>query len=182
MIYRFEGATPRIAPSAFVAASADVIGDVYVGARSSVWFGAVLRADQNAVRVGEGTNVQDGTIVHSNAPDIGGRAVVIGDGVTIGHCVHLHDCTIGDACLIGSGSIVLDGATVEPHSFVAAGSLIAPGMTIPAGKMAVGSPARVLRDTTADELEQMQQAARSYVALTRRYIGGLDGITGGTRP
>jgi carbonic anhydrase/acetyltransferase-like protein (isoleucine patch superfamily) len=159
--------SPRLHESVFAVESAVVVGDVEIGADSSLWFGAVVRGDVNSIRIGARTNVQDQCVVHVTG---GTHPTVIGDEVTVGHRVTLHGCTIGDRCLVGIGSIVLDGARVEAESMVAAGSLVAPGTVIPPRVLALGAPARVKRPLTAEELERLRDSADRYARLAESYL------------
>jgi carbonic anhydrase/acetyltransferase-like protein (isoleucine patch superfamily) len=160
MIITYEGHTPRIDPSAYIQASAQIIGDVEIGALSSVWFNVVIRGDVYPIRIGARTNIQDNSTIHVT----GGRwATSIGDDVTVGHGVTLHGCRIADRCLIGIGAIVLDGVEVESDCLIAAGSLVVPGTRIPSGHLAKGSPAQVARPLRADELAHFKESAASYV-------------------
>ena len=159
-------AAPRLHDSAFVAEGAVVIGDVEVGAGSSLWFGAVVRGDVNSIRVGARTNIQDLSVVHVTG---GTHPTRVGDEVTVGHRVTLHGCTVLDRCLIGIGSVVMDGAVVGPDAMVGAGSLVPPGMVVPPGTLALGSPARVKRNLTQAELDSLRVSAERYAALAARY-------------
>jgi carbonic anhydrase/acetyltransferase-like protein (isoleucine patch superfamily) len=142
------------------------VGDVVVGPESSIWFGAVVRGDVNAVRIGARTNVQDQTVVHVTG---GTHPTVVGDDVTIGHRVVLHGCTVHDRCLVGIGAIVLDGAVVGPDAMVGAGALVPPGMVVPPRTLVLGAPAKVKRELTAAELEHLLASARRYADLAARY-------------
>ncbi len=173
LIRPFGGKAPRLHDSAFVAETAVVIGEVELGAQSSVWFGSVLRGDIHFIRIGARTNVQD----HCVIPVTGGtHPTVVGDEVTLGHRVILHGCTVQDRCLIGMGSIVLDGAVIGEDSLVGAGSLVPPGMVVPPRKLALGAPARVKRDLTAEEIASLRASAQGYVDRARHYVG--EGWTG----
>jgi carbonic anhydrase/acetyltransferase-like protein (isoleucine patch superfamily) len=167
VIQPYRGVTPKVPASAFVADTARVIGDVELGEDASVWFGAVLRGDVGYIRVGRETNLQDGTIVHVNT---GGTPVLIGDGVTIGHAARLHGCTIASHCLIGIAAVVLDGAEIGEHSLIAAGSLVSPGTKIPPRSLVMGTPARVRREVSADDLDLIRLSAERYAALKRDYL------------
>ncbi len=166
MIRPFGAKTPQLGEGVFVAPSADVIGDVVIGARSSIWYCAVLRADVESIRVGAETSIQDNTVVHVDSI---GYSTVIGDRVTVGHSVVLHGCSIGDDALIGIGSIVLNGAEVGAGARVGAGSLVTPGTKIPPGMLALGSPARVKRPLTDEEKRHMREGAARYVQLGREH-------------
>lgn len=160
---------PKVDDSAFVADNATVIGDVEIGAQSSVWFGAVVRGDVNRIRIGARTNVQDLSVVHVTT---GTHPTSIGDDVTVGHQVTLHGCTVKDRCLIGIGSVVLDGAEIGPDAMVGAGSLVPPGMVVPPGTLALGSPAQVKRPLRPEEIARLRESAASYAELAGRYRTG----------
>ncbi|WP_434120616.1 gamma carbonic anhydrase [Salinicoccus roseus] len=159
MILDYKGKTPQIHESAFIAPNATVIGDVEIGEQSSVWFGTVLRGDIAPIRIGSHTNIQDLSILHET-PDM---PLVIEDNVTVGHKVTLHSCTIRRNALIGMDSTVLDGAVIGENAFIGAGSLVTPGTEIPANAMAFGRPARVVRDLTDEDLEEMKRINETYV-------------------
>jgi carbonic anhydrase/acetyltransferase-like protein (isoleucine patch superfamily) len=167
VIQAYRGVTPKVPPSVFVADTARVIGDVELGEDASVWFGAVLRGDVHSIRVGRGTNIQDGAIVHVNR---GGTPALIGEHVTVGHGARLHGCTIASDCLIGIAAVVLDGAEIGEESLIAAGSLVAPGTKIPPRSLVMGTPARVRREVSADDLDLIRRSARGYVALKSEYL------------
>jgi carbonic anhydrase/acetyltransferase-like protein (isoleucine patch superfamily) len=149
----------------YIAPSADVIGSVRLGHEASIWFNAVLRGDNDWIEIGAGSNVQDLSVIHTDA----GTPTRVGRGVTIGHRVLLHNCTIEDECLIGNGAIVLDGVRIGRHSIVAAGALVAPGTTIAPGSVVMGSPARVVRQSQERDLARIAEGAASYVRNQRRY-------------
>jgi carbonic anhydrase/acetyltransferase-like protein (isoleucine patch superfamily) len=156
----YGGKWPVIPDSVMIAPGARIIGDVVFGERASVWYNVVIRGDVHYIRIGEDSNIQDGSVLHvthDTAP------LVIGDRVTVGHAVKLHGCTVKDEALIGIGSIVLDGAVVESRSMVAAGAVVAPGFVVPSGTLVAGVPARVRRDLRKDELENFAPHAERYV-------------------
>ena len=157
---------PQIAPDAFVADTAMVVGYVTLGPRSSVWYGTVLRAEEQPVIIGEDSNIQDNSVVHVLNERIGAR---VGARVTVGHRVILHGCTIGDLCLIGMGSVVLDEVEVGNESIIGAGSVVTPGTKIPGGVLALGSPCRVKRPLTPSEMESLRTSADRYVRLAREH-------------
>jgi len=167
MIYSFKGILPQIAASAFIENSAHIIGDVQIGEQSSVWFNCVLRGDVFPIRIGHHTNVQDGTIIHVTSDQF---ATVVGNHVTIGHGVILHGCQIHDHSLIGIGSIILDEALVGEGSLIAAGSLVTPGMVIPPRSLVMGSPAKVRRELTDEEVAQQDFNWQHYVELKEFYL------------
>ena len=158
------GIMPGIPESVLLAPGARVIGDVVVGERSSIWYNVVIRGDVNFIRIGDETNIQDGSVLHVTHET---HPLVVGNRVTAGHAVRLHGCTVEDETLIGIGAIVLDGAVVENRSMVAAGALVPPGMVVPTGKLVAGVPARVLRDLSADELANFRESAQRYVNYAR---------------
>jgi carbonic anhydrase/acetyltransferase-like protein (isoleucine patch superfamily) len=164
----FAGKVPELAPDVFLAESAAVIGDVVIGAGSSIWYGAVVRGDMMPIRIGAGTSIQDNTVVHITG---GVAGTTIGDRVTIGHAVIVHACVIEDECLIGMGSIILDKARIGRGSIVGAGALVTPGTDIPPGSMVMGSPARVKRPLTDEERARIAYSAAHYVELARAYRG-----------
>jgi carbonic anhydrase/acetyltransferase-like protein (isoleucine patch superfamily) len=165
----FEGKRPDIGADVFIAETAAVIGDVVIGAGSSVWYGTCIRGDVMPIRIGAHTSVQDNTVVHVSS---GVAGTVVGDRVTVGHNVILHACTIDDDCIIGMGSIVLDGARVRRHCIVGAGALVTPGTDIPEGSMVMGAPAKVKRPLTDAERAWIAASASNYVTLARRYLAG----------
>jgi len=155
--------TPEIAPSAYLAKGAVVIGAVSLGLNTSVWHNAVLRGDINTIEIGEGSNVQDGTVVHL-ADDFG---VKVGKYVTIGHSAMIHACEIGDECLIGMQATILDGAVVGAQSIVGAGALVTKGTQIPEGSLVLGAPAKVVRALSQKERSELKGLAEKYVAVSR---------------
>src|SRR5512134_3805084 len=169
VILPYDGKAPRVAASAFLAEGSVVVGDVAIGEESSVWFQTVVRGDVNHIRIGARTNVQDHSVVHVTG---GTHPTVIGDDVTVGHRVVLHGCTVKDRCLVGIGAIVLDGAVLEAESMVGAGALVPPGMVVPSGKLVLGSPARVKRDLTAEEIAFFRNSAARYAGYAARYKQG----------
>lgn len=169
MIHAYRALTPRVHATAFVADSAQIIGDVELAEDTSVWFCSVVRADVNIIRIGRGTNIQDGTIMHVNRH---GQPTILGDFVTVGHAARLHGCRIADHCLIGIGAIVLDGAEVGEQSLVAAGSLVSPGTRIPPRSFVIGTPAKVRRAVDDADLELIRSSARNYIDLKNEYRTG----------
>jgi carbonic anhydrase/acetyltransferase-like protein (isoleucine patch superfamily) len=166
VIHPYRAITPRVHGTAFIAESAQVIGDVELAEDTSVWFCSVVRADVNIIRVGRGTNIQDGTIMHVNRR---GQPTILGDFVTVGHAARLHGCRIADHCLIGIGAIVLDGAEVGEESLVAAGALVTPGTKIPPRSFVVGTPGRVRRAVDEADLDLIRRSARNYIELKNEY-------------
>lgn len=168
MIVPFGGHTPDIHPTAYVPEQAVVVGDVVIGAESSLWFHTVVRGDIHPVRIGARSNVQDNATIHV----VGGKhPTIIGDGVTIGHNAVVHGCTVRDGALIGMGAIVLDRVEIGAESLVGAGALVAPGTVVPPRSLILGSPARRLREISAAELDLVRTAASNYVELVQRYRG-----------
>ena len=168
-IYRLDDRAPRLHPSAWVADSATVLGDVELDEDANVWFGAVLRGDTERLRVGRGSNVQDGSVVHADP----GSPTTIGEDVTIGHMVMLHGCTIGDGSLVGIGSVILNGARIGRHCLVGARSLVTEGKSFADGSLIMGSPAVVVRALSAEQIEGLRRSATHYVANAKRYRAGL---------
>lgn len=160
---------PRIDATAYVADGARVIGDVVLGPAASVWFNAVLRGDTERIAIGAGSNIQDGAIVHADP----GFPCTVGANVVTGHGAILHGCEIGDDCLIGMGAIVLNGATIGPGSIVAAGALVPEGKAFPARSLIMGVPARVVRETTEQDLAQIASGANHYQERARVYRAEL---------
>lgn len=162
----FEEATPKLGRDVFVAATAILIGQIEIGDESSVWFGAVLRADVGAIRVGARSNIQDLCVLHMTG---GVSRTDLGDEVTVGHNATLHGCRIGHRCLVGMGSVVLDNVDVGDESTIAAGSLLPPRMVIPPRSFVLGRPAKVLRPATHDEIQKNLESALRYVATAQKY-------------
>lgn len=166
VILPFKGVHPTIHDEAFIAPTAVVIGDVVIGAGSGIWFNCVLRGDVHEIRIGERTNIQDGTIVHVT----GGRfGTYIGSGITIGHGAILHACRLEDDCFIGMGAVLLDGAVVESGAMVAAGAVVTPGKRVKAGELWAGNPARLLRPLSPEDVAFFPKSADNYVALAQLY-------------
>jgi carbonic anhydrase/acetyltransferase-like protein (isoleucine patch superfamily) len=172
-LYEIRGVRPALGAGVFVAESASVIGDVRLGERAGVWFGAVLRGDYFPIRVGARTNIQDNAVLHITA---GKAATTVGDDVTVGHGAIVHGCTIGDRCLIGMGSIVLDGAVIGADSFVAAGSLVAPDAVVPPGSFVLGRPAKVLRRVTEEEMAGMRGVSAAYVGYAAEFLASCERV------
>ena len=169
MIRSFQGHSPEISQAVFIAESADIIGDVRLAKDVTVWFQAALRGDLGApITVGEGSNIQDGAVIHMNS----GTPVTIGPSVSIAHGAIIHGCTIESGSLVGMGAVVLDDAVIPPGSMVAAGSLVPPGKTYPPGSLILGSPARSVRRLTEKETQQVLDTARRYVEQGRMYASG----------
>ena len=169
MLRPFRGTHPRIDPTAYVDVSAQVIGDVHLGAESSLWMNVVVRGDVNHVRIGARSNLQDLTLVHVMRNT---HPTQIGDEVTVGHSAVVHGCTIEDRCLIGMGAILLNGCRIGTGSIVAAGALVPEGMVIPPGSMVMGVPAKVKRSLTPDEDASIRWYADNYVRYRLDYLDG----------
>ena len=167
MIRPFRGIHPQIHPTAFIADSAQVIGDVHVGARASVWFGTVARGDMFYIRIGDRTNVQDNCVLHTRTGEF---PTVLEDEVTVGHSVTLHGCYVEHGSLIGIGSILLDEVRIGAQSLVAAGSLVSPGTIIPPRSLVMGMPARVKRPLTDTEVLSLDRYWQNYVEYSAHYL------------
>ncbi|MDX2170078.1 MAG: gamma carbonic anhydrase family protein [Deltaproteobacteria bacterium] len=166
MLIGLDGIAPRLAPTAYVQATAQVIGDVELADDASVWFHSVLRGDGFPIRIGARSNIQDNSTLHVAT---GRHATVVGADVTVGHNVVLHACTIGDRCLIGIGAIVLDRCLVGDDCMIGAGALLTPGTVVPPGHLALGSPAKVVRPLSDGERAHIAQSAANYVLNAARY-------------
>ncbi|ADQ46846.1 transferase hexapeptide repeat containing protein [Caldicellulosiruptor kronotskyensis 2002] len=165
MIITYKDKTPKIATSAFVAENAVIIGDVEIGENSSVWFGCVLRCEENRIIIGKNTNIQDLTTIHTDHC----CSVIIGDNVTVGHNVVLHGCEIGNNVLIGMGTIIMNGSKIGDNCLIGAGSLITQNMVIPPNTLVFGRPAKVIRELTPEEIEKIAISAREYIELSNEY-------------
>ena len=168
-LYRIDDAAPTLAPGAWAAPSADLIGDVRLGERASIWFGAVIRADNTPIIIGPDSNLQDGAIGHSDP----GFPLTIGARVTVGHQAILHGCTIADDVLIGMGAKVLNGAVIAPECLVGAGALITEGKSFEPGMLIVGVPARAIRPLSSDEKAALRLSAAHYAEKAARYAASL---------
>jgi len=168
-MYELDQIAPRAADTAWVADSAQVIGNVELAEDCSVWFGVVIRGDTELIQIGKGTNIQDACVLHADF----GKPLAIGDNVTVGHRVMLHGCTIGDNSLIGLGAVVLNGARIGKGCLVGAGSLVTEGKEFPDGSMIMGSPAKVVRMLTPEQQEGLRMSAVNYVLNARRFRDGL---------
>jgi carbonic anhydrase/acetyltransferase-like protein (isoleucine patch superfamily) len=165
MIYSFQGKSPKIHPTAYIAPGAQIIGDVVIEENASVWFNAVLRGDNDQIRIGKGSNIQDGSIVHTDH----GFPVNVEENVTVGHNVILHGCTVKSGSLIGMGATILNGAVIGEGSLIAAGALVLEGRTIPPGSLAAGSPAKVIREVSPENAEALRQGAVHYQEKAAQY-------------
>ena len=166
MIKEFNKKSPNIHETAYISEDTMIIGDVEIAENASVWFGSILRGDVNFIRIGAGTNIQDGTIIHVSSKM---HSTILEHEITVGHRVTLHGCYVESNCLIGIGAIILDGARIGKNSLVAAGSLVTPGTQIPPGSMVMGSPAKVKRPLTEDEIANIKQSSRKYIELSAIY-------------
>ncbi len=171
MLYELHGVAPRVAADAWVAPDATVIGDVWLGSCSTVWFKAVIRGDTNRIRIGDRTNVQDGSVLHVNAGEA--WRLEIGDDVTIGHACIIHACTLEDHAFVGMGATVLDGAVIEQGAMLAAGRLLTPGKRIPRGELWGGAPARKMRDIPPADRANLDRTAVHYAERGAAYRLGL---------
>jgi len=166
MIHSFCGKLPEIHPTVYLVNSAEIIGDVVIGRDSSVWFNTVIRGDVNYIRIGERTNIQDGSVLHVRHETF---PLIIGSDVTVGHSAVLHACTIEDKCLIGMGAIVLDNAHIGPYTLIAAGALVKTDMHIAGGVLVAGVPGKIIRDLTADERSMIDESAQNYLGYVQQY-------------
>ena len=168
-MFAFEGRSPRVSASAWIAPTATLVGDVTVEDEASVWYGAVLRADFGPIIVRRGANVQDGSVLHGGADPV----TEVGEGATIGHLCVVHGCVIGAEALIGNGATVLDGAVIGARALVAAGATVPPGLAVPDGRLAVGVPARVAGEVRGGALKWVQTNPEVYRELARRHAAGV---------
>lgn len=166
MMLAYQGVRPTVGPACFVAPNAILVGSVRLDEKASVWFGAVLRGDVAAIRIGATSNVQDGVIIHADP----GFPVDIGRGVTIGHAAKLHGCTVEDGALIGIGATVLDGAVIGKQALIGANALVPPGKVIPERALVMGSPGKIVRMLTDDEVTELAWAAEEYVRISAEYL------------
>jgi carbonic anhydrase/acetyltransferase-like protein (isoleucine patch superfamily) len=178
MILRYKEDFPQIDNSSWIAPSADIIGDVTIGADSSVWFGCVIRGDVHFITIGNRTSIQDMTMIHvthfKKEKKIGdGNPTIIGDDVTIAHKVMLHGCKIGNACLIGMSATILDGAEIGNESIVGAGSLVTKNKKFPPRSLIMGSPAKVIRELTEEEIQNIYDNSKNYVKYKNDYLNYL---------
>lgn len=175
----FEGRSPRIHDTAFVAQGARLIGDIEIGAEASIWYNCVLRGDMNRIRIGARSNVQDGSVIHVDPPRPGGPEegypCLIGEEVLIGHMAMVHGCILRDRAFVGLGAIVMDGCEIESDSMLAAGALLPPGRRIPSGQLWAGRPAKHVRDLSPEDLDGMRAGVEHYVELARRHSAALSG-------
>ncbi|HUB12362.1 MAG TPA: gamma carbonic anhydrase family protein [Acetobacteraceae bacterium] len=173
-IFSLDGITPTIAPDAFIAPTAAVIGDVTVGSETGIWFHCLVRGDLQFIHIGARTNIQDGAIIHV---DSGGFSTTIGDDVTVGHNAVIHACTLKNRAFVGISATVLDGAVIEAGGMLAAGGLLTPGKVIGPNELWAGTPARLLRVMTDEERKKFDRNAEVYRQLARRFRAGLRSTT-----
>jgi carbonic anhydrase/acetyltransferase-like protein (isoleucine patch superfamily) len=171
-LYALDGVAPRVGQGAWVADSAQVMGNVELGENASIWFGSVVRGDTDLIHIGSGTNIQDGSVLHADV----GKPLHVGDNVTVGHKVMLHGCTIGDGSLIGIGAIVLNGAKIGKGCIVGASALVTEGKEFPDGSMIIGSPAKAVRELTPEQQQGLRWSAQHYVENAHRFRDGLTKI------
>jgi carbonic anhydrase/acetyltransferase-like protein (isoleucine patch superfamily) len=167
MIANFENKAPQLGKEVFIAEGAHVIGDVHIGAGSSIWFNSVVRGDVHFIRIGERTNIQDNSVVHVTG---GVHPTVVGNEVTVGHRVILHGCTIEDRALIGMGAVVMDGAVIGRETIIGAGAVVTPGTKIPPRVLALGSPCKVVRELNKEEIQFLEGSALHYYELAKKYL------------
>ena len=168
-VYEVDGMTPQVDATAWIADSAQVMGNVTIGPDASVWFGCVLRGDTESMSIGEGSNIQDLTVMHADL----GLPLTIGKHVTVGHKVMLHGCTIGDESLIGIGAVVLNGAVIGKNCLVGAGALVTEGKEFPDGCMIIGSPAKAVRQLSPEQIQDFKLSAQHYIENARRFKTSL---------
>jgi len=168
-VYALQDTVPQVHESAWVADSATVIGNVRLEAQASIWYGVVVRGDNELITVGRGSNVQDGSVLHTDH----GFPLTVGDGVTVGHQAVLHGCSIGDGSLVGIQAVVLNGARIGRNCLVGAGSLVTEGREFPDNSLIMGSPAKVVRELTPEQVQRLRQSAENYVSNAVRHRDGL---------
>jgi len=166
MIIEYKGKKPKIDESCFTAHSADIIGDVIIEEGGSVWFGAVLRGDTNSIHIGKNSNIQDNCVVHANGD---GTPIIVEENVTVGHGVILHGCHIGRNCIIGMGAIILDGANIGENTIIGAGALVPGNKEIPSGVLCLGSPAKIVRELSEEEIANIKTTSDHYVEEAAEY-------------
>ena len=169
-IFPYKNLLPKLHVTVFLASGVKIIGDVEIGARSSVWYNSVIRGDIHYIKIGADTNIQDCSMLHVTHDEY---PVNIGNKVTIGHSVKLHGCTINDLCLIGIGAVLLDGSLIEENAMVAAGAVVRPGFVVPSGKLVAGVPAKIVRDLTKKEISEFEITAEKYIDYTKATLESL---------
>ncbi|SCW88778.1 Carbonic anhydrase or acetyltransferase, isoleucine patch superfamily [Sphingobium faniae] len=177
-ILPFNGKTPVIHPSAFIAPGCVIVGDVEIGEDVSIWYNCVLRADVNRIRIGARTNIQDGTVIHCDSPKqapgpVEGYPTLIGEDVLVGHMAMIHGCTLLDHAFVGLSSVVMDGCVVESDAMLAAGALLSPGKTIPHRQLWAGRPAKYMRDLSDEALIGMRAGVEHYVHNGKAHKGAV---------
>src|ERR1700747_39780 len=173
-LFEFEGLKPEVSPTAWIAPTATLVGDVRGEDEASIWYGAVLRADFGPIVVRRGANIQDGSVLHGGADPV----TEVGEGATVGHLCVVHGAVIGTKALVGNGATVLDGAVVGARALVAAGATVPPGMTVPGGMLAAGVPARVVREISGGARQWVETNPETYRALARRHALGIRPVIG----
>ena len=171
-IRKFENKFPQIHDSAYIDSQACVIGDVEIGKNSSIWPMTVIRGDVNFIKIGNDTNIQDGSILHvthKSEADLVGGPLIIGSGVTVGHGAILHACEIGDYCLIGMGATIMDKCVIEHHAMIGAGSIVPPNKHVKSGELWLGNPAKKIRDLSDEQMQKLEYSANHYVKLKGKY-------------
>ena len=163
-LYSYNNLFPKVHESVFLAPGVKIIGDVEIAEQSSIWFNSVARGDIHYIKIGSYSNIQDCCVLHVTNDKY---SLNIGNWVTVGHSVNLHGCTVNDHCLIGMGAILLDGSIVEQQAMVAAGSVVKQGFLVPSGKLVAGVPAKIIRDLTKDEIQEMRKSAESYIEYAK---------------
>lgn len=175
MLYAIGDRRPELRGSShFIAANAAVIGSVVIENNASIWFGVVIRGDNDLITIGENSNIQDGSVLHTDP----GLPLVVGRNVTVGHMAMLHGCTIGDGSLVGIGAVILNGARIGRHCLIGAGALVTEGKVIPDGTLVLGSPGKVVRNLTSDEIAGLKQPAEHYVEKIPRYMDAFQALDG----
>lgn len=167
VILPYKGKYPKIAEDAFIAANAVIIGDVEIGSKASIWYGCVVRGDVHHIRIAEGTNIQDGTVIHVNRND---GPTIIGKGVTVGHMALLHACILEDHCFVGMGSKVIDNAVVKTHGMVAAGALISPNKVVESKQLWAGVPGKFFRELSQQEIDYIKISEDNYIKLASEHL------------
>ncbi|OPJ55490.1 gamma carbonic anhydrase family protein [Clostridium oryzae] len=165
MLHKDKDKFPIVHKNSFIAEGTHIIGNVCIKERASVWYGAVLRGDDNYIELGEGSNIQDNCVVHGSTH---ADPVIIGKHVTIGHSAIIHGCKIGDNCLIGMGSIIMDGAVIGNNTVIGAGSIVTENKNIPDGVLCLGRPARVIRKLTVQDIDKIKEAAEHYSSIIKK--------------
>lgn len=172
MLYQLDSVAPQVAEGVFVAPGSHVMGNVQLHTDSSVWFNAVLRGDNDPIIIGEGSNIQDGSVLHTDP----GSPLTLGKGVTVGHKVMMHGCTVGDYSLIGINAVILNGAKIGKHCVIGANALIPEGKEIPDGSVVMGSPGKVVKTVAEAQKKHLEMSAQHYIANAKRFLAGLQPI------